>query len=120
MNYHHQPSSKAEFRKAIALNPNNADAHDGLGQLLDATGLLEEGWKEFEIAQELDPHFNRLSDPFYRRGDYDRAIEVEKTLENRFGDALHHYDLSQYYALKGMYKEWIYELNETVILMGFP
>jgi TolB-like protein len=93
--------AEAEFRKAIVLNPNNAEAHDDLGQLLDAVGRLEEGWKEFEVAQELDPRFNHLSDPFYRRGDYDRAIELEQTLEPPSGDFVHHYSLSQYYALAG-------------------
>jgi len=107
------------FRKAIALSPNNAEAHEGLGELLDATGRLEEGWKEFEVAQELDPHFNHLSDPLYRRGDYDRAIDLRRTLEDRSGDAVQHYSLSQYYALKGMYKEWVRELGESLILMGF-
>jgi TolB-like protein/DNA-binding winged helix-turn-helix (wHTH) protein len=112
--------AEAEFRKAIALNPNNANAHDGLGQLLDATGRLEEGWKEFEVAQELDPRFNHLSDPFYRRGEYDRAIELEQTLEGPWGDFVHHYALSQYYALKGTYKEWVQELSRSFILMGSP
>jgi tetratricopeptide (TPR) repeat protein len=108
------------FRNAIALSPNNAQAHEGLGELLDATGRLEEGWKEFEVAQELDPHFNHLSEPLYRRGDYDRAIDLRRTLEDPLGDAFQHYSLSQYYALKGMYKEWARELGETLILMGFP
>ena len=82
------------FQKAIALSPNNAEAHEGLGELLDATGRLEEGWKEFEVAQELDPHFNHLSDPLYRRGDYDRAIDLTRTLEDRSGDAFQRYALS--------------------------
>jgi tetratricopeptide (TPR) repeat protein len=108
------------FRKAVALGPNNAQAHEGLGELLDGTGHLEEGWKEFEVAQELDPQFNHLSDPLYRRGDYDRAIDLRRTLKDPYGDAIQHYGLSQSYALKGMYKEWADELNETLTLMGFP
>ena len=115
--------------KAVTLDPASSEAwaelattkwNERLGNLLDATGRLEGGWKEFEVAQELDPHINHLSGPFYRRGDYDRAIELEQTLGNPDGDAFHHYSLSQYYALKGMYKEWIDELGETAIVMGFP
>jgi TolB-like protein/DNA-binding winged helix-turn-helix (wHTH) protein/tetratricopeptide (TPR) repeat protein len=113
--------AEEDFRRAITLNPNNAFAHDHLGWCLDAMGRLEEGWKEFEIAQELDPNQDHLSDPLYRRGDYDRSIEVlQKTLESRPGDADAHYALSSDYALKGMYKEWVRELGEAFTLMGFP
>jgi len=95
-------------------------AHKHLGDCLDAVGRLEEGWKEFEIAQELDPNRDHLSEPFYRRGDYDRSIElVQKALESRPEDGNLHYDLSEDYALKGMYKEWVRELNQALTLGGF-
>jgi TolB-like protein/DNA-binding winged helix-turn-helix (wHTH) protein len=111
--------AEEEFRKAIALNTNNTDAHDALGNVLDATGRLEEGWREFEIAQALDPKNNHLSDPLYRRGDYDRAIELlQKTLSPE--DAVQRYSLAQNYALKEMYREWVRELGESFILFGFP
>ena len=113
--------AEEEYRRAITLNPNNAFAHDHLGWCLDAMGRLEEGWKEFETAQELDPNQDHLSSPLYRRGDYDRSIEVlQKELESRPGDPDVHYALSSDYALKGMYKEWIRELSRAVSLMGFP
>jgi TolB-like protein/DNA-binding winged helix-turn-helix (wHTH) protein len=54
-----------EYRKAITLNPNYAFAHDQLGDDLDAMGRLEEGWKEHELAQELDPGSDHLSWALY-------------------------------------------------------
>lgn len=43
------------FRKAIALNPNVAEAHLGLGHLLMATGRVGEGLGHMQRARELDP-----------------------------------------------------------------
>jgi len=48
------------YRRAITLNRNNADAHEDLGSLLDDIGRLDEGWKEYQIAQQLDPNHNHI------------------------------------------------------------
>jgi len=113
--------AEEEFRRAIALNPNNAHAREMLGWCLDAMGRLEEGWKEFELAQELDPNEDHLSIPLYRRGDYDRSIELlQKTLESRPEDATMRWWLSFDYAQKGMYKEWVREITRALTLLGFP
>src|SRR5262249_32672006 len=45
--------AEQDYRRALALNPNDAVAHQSLGFLLDARGRLDEGWKEAEIAQQL-------------------------------------------------------------------
>ena len=58
-------------------------------------GRLEEGWKEKEIAQELDPNQDYLSEQLYRQGAYDRSIErLQKVLESRPEDAVKRYFLS--------------------------
>jgi TolB-like protein/DNA-binding winged helix-turn-helix (wHTH) protein len=113
--------AEKEYRMAITLNPNNAFAHDQLGDCLDAMGRLVEGWKEKEIAQQLDPNQDHLSGPLYRRGDYDRSIELlQKWLETRPEDGYAHYFLSWDYAQKGMYREWVEELGQGMALIGFP
>jgi TolB-like protein/DNA-binding winged helix-turn-helix (wHTH) protein len=113
--------AEEEYRRAITLNPNNALAHDSLGDYLDAMGRLEESWKEHEIAQELDPNQDHLSIPLARRGEYDRSIElVQKTLESRPKDATMRWLLAEVYSQKGMYKEWVREFGEAWSLQGFP
>lgn len=110
-----------EFRRAIALNSNNAAAHDLLGDSLDVIGKMDEGWKEHQIAQELDPNQDHLSWALSRRGEYDRAIELLlKLADNHPDDALVHWELAQNYGQKRMYNEWVQELGASATLFGFP
>ena len=46
---------EASFRKAIELNPSNADAHSVYSHLLNILGRQDEAMKHIEIALELDP-----------------------------------------------------------------
>jgi TolB-like protein/DNA-binding winged helix-turn-helix (wHTH) protein/tetratricopeptide (TPR) repeat protein len=113
--------AEQEYRKAITLNPNYALAHDQLGDCLDAMGRLEEGWKEYELAQELDPANDHLSWALYRRGEYDRAIKlIRATLQTRPDDNVFHFLLSETYAQKEMYNEWVKELAQSLKLAGYP
>jgi len=113
--------AEEESRRAIMLNPNNAEAHEMLGGCLESMGRLEEGWKEEEIAQALDPGHDHLSTALYRRGQYDRSIELLlKSLETQPEDASIHYFLSQNYIQKGMYKEWVQEISRALTMVGFP
>ena len=113
--------AEEESRRAIALNPNSASAHDSLGKCLDTIGKLDEGWKEYEIAQELDPNQDHLSCALNIRGQHDRAIELlRKSAERRPDDAVIHYFLAENYARKGLYKEWDQELGQSMTLIGLP
>ncbi len=49
------PACEREYRRAIALNPNYAFAHDQLGLALGFTGRFDEAIAEGERAAELDP-----------------------------------------------------------------
>src|ERR1700740_2850687 len=53
--------AEAEFRQAIFLSPNNAEAHHLLGLLLVTLGRVNEGLQESQIAQQLDPNHNQRS-----------------------------------------------------------
>jgi TolB-like protein/DNA-binding winged helix-turn-helix (wHTH) protein len=44
-----------EFRRAVELSPNSAEAHQGLGDYYATTGRLQEAVHEVERARELDP-----------------------------------------------------------------
>ena len=48
-------SAEMEFRRALELNPNSADAHDGYSGYLTVVGRSEEAVAEIRRARELDP-----------------------------------------------------------------
>jgi serine/threonine protein kinase len=114
------PGAEEELRRAILLNPNNADAHDGLCSFLDAMGRLDESLGECQIAQELDPNKDHLSFTMEYRGQYERAIEILlRSAESRPGDGFLHYFLFRDYALNGLYKESAHELEQSLTLVGY-
>ena len=113
--------AEQDYRRAVALNPNNAKAHDALGGVLDQLGQLEEGWKEFQIAQELDPIQDHLADPLYNRGQFDRAIEIRQKIGLRDpGGFYNHYALAMIYGRKQMFKEFVVEMGAAATLVGMP
>ena len=115
------PGAEQDYRRAIALNANNADAHELLGYLLDEIGRPDEAWKECQIAQQLDPNHDHLGYALQKRHEYDQAIKL--TLAMLGADPNNgtlHYQLYEVYAAKGMYKEAIQQLEDTWTLFGFP
>ena len=56
------PGCEREFRRAIALNPNYAFAHDQFGMALAFTGRFDEAVAEGRRAAELDPLSPQVSD----------------------------------------------------------
>lgn len=112
--------AEADFRRAIVLNPNDAWAHDYLADLLDILGKPDEGWKEFEIAQELDPDQDHIVYALFKRREYDRGIqEILRSLTKDPNDGYAHSKLFELYAAKGLYKEAIGELQQTIKLFGY-
>jgi TolB-like protein/DNA-binding winged helix-turn-helix (wHTH) protein/Tfp pilus assembly protein PilF len=110
-----------DYRRALALNPNNALAHEGLGYIHDEMGRLDEGWKEFQLAQELDPNRDHLAEALYQRGQFDRAIEIRQRIALRDpGEGYNHYAQAMNYAQKGMYKEFVQEMGTSATLYGVP
>jgi serine/threonine protein kinase len=113
--------AEEESRRAISFNPNNAGAHDVLGESLDVRGRFEEGWKEHQIAQALDPNRDHLSLALYNRGRFDQAIaSLQRWVKIRPNDTTTHWFLSQNYQRKGMYKEWTEEVATVVTQEGLP
>ena len=49
------PGSEREFRRALAINPNHADAHFFLSDVLISVGRVDEAQREMQAALDLDP-----------------------------------------------------------------
>lgn len=120
-NFWNWGEAEADLRRAIALNPNNVHAHERLADLLDIFEKRDEAWKEYEIAQELDPDQDHLEYPLHIRHEYDRAIEgVRRALVKDPNNGYLHHQLFENYSAKRMYKEAIEELRQSVTQFGFP
>ena len=112
--------AEQEFRQAVALSPNNAMAHKCLAEFLAPMGRLDEALQEAEVAQELDPGNDNLTNILELRGESDRAIGIlQKSASEHPDDFLVHYSLFRAYAEKGAHKEAVEELVKTFNLVGW-
>jgi tetratricopeptide (TPR) repeat protein len=112
------PAATREFRRAIELNPNFADAHRFYSLLLAATGRRNEGMTEIKRALDLDPHspvfqVNYGIALFYLGHD-DDAIEIwQKLVRTDAEFRLTHGWLRDAFYKKGMYAEAIAEARKS-------
>jgi len=115
------PGTEEDYRKAIELNPSNASAHQELGEYLHEMGRRDEGLKECQIAQQLDPNANHLGEILESRGEFDRSIELTLIMLRKDpNNVVLHYDLYLDYEDKGMYKGAVQHLEQAWALAGFP
>ncbi|MGH9901016.1 MAG: tetratricopeptide repeat protein [Pyrinomonadaceae bacterium] len=74
--------ARREFKRAIDLNPNYANAHDGYSFYLKATGRHEKAVRECREAQKLDPLSTfagvSLGWAYYFARQYDKAVEQNR------------------------------------------
>jgi tetratricopeptide (TPR) repeat protein len=115
--------AEREFKRAIKLNPAYANAHDGYGFYLKATGRHEEAILESKRAQRLDPLSLfagvSLAWAYYFSRQYDGAVkQARKALEMdpRFDFA--HWIIGVAYIQQKRLDEAIAVLNQAVILTG--
>lgn len=77
-------------RRAIDLNPNYPLAHEWLSATLVGTGRFEEGTREIEIAERLDPLSLRpkvlTAWTIYQTRDYERALAKAREIETLDAD----------------------------------
>jgi eukaryotic-like serine/threonine-protein kinase len=83
-----------EFRRAIRLDPNDAEAHVGLAHALILRGRAAEARDAMERAQRLDPFSLQLAVDAslhpYIMGEYDEALEASErvlALDSTYGPA---------------------------------
>jgi TolB-like protein/DNA-binding winged helix-turn-helix (wHTH) protein/tetratricopeptide (TPR) repeat protein len=109
------------FRRAIALNPSSADAHEYFSYFLYDFRRNDEGWKESQIAQQLDPNQDHMVFGLLKLHEYDHGIELALNMlstEPNYGPL--HYALYKMYTAKAMHKEAIQQLQEDWTLIGSP
>jgi len=113
------PRADAELRRAIALNPDYAEAHHLRRKVLMAMNRLEEAEAEEKRAVELDP----FARPYGLGGFYTDTRQYDAAIkELRIRHAARPTDvyivgyLSKAYWLKGMYEESEQELEEALQL----
>ncbi len=118
------PEAEKEFRLAIALNPNYANAHIWYAFFLTVTGRFEEATVQVKRALELDPKSASVSadagiDLYFMR-QYDRAIgQLKATLALDPQFVLAKMPLGGAYVQKKMYPEAIKEFSELLSASSF-
>ena len=115
--------AEEEFRIAIALDPDNATAHQWFGEHLIDMGRFEEAITELERALELEPFsliINVLQgEPFYFTRRFDEAIaRYQKALEFDANFAIGHRNLGQAYLARGLFEEGIQHIQKALDLPG--
>jgi eukaryotic-like serine/threonine-protein kinase len=115
--------AERDYRKIIALDPNNATAHQWYGEFIALQGRADESIAEMRRALELDPLSLIINKQlgtsllFARR--YDESIAQEKKvveMDANFPAA--HRDLGWCYARKGMFDEAVAEFQKASALTG--
>ena len=116
--------AEQEFNRALALNPNDAQAHQWYGNLfLGPLARHREAVAELRRGLDLDPLSpsirTDLGFAYFLAGDYDAAFqEYQSVLASTPNFIPVHYDLMLYYQQRGMQHEAIQELIEDLNLSG--
>ncbi len=98
--------AEEEYQRAIALDPNSAQAHNGYVEILQAEGRTEEAVREAEQAGQLDP-LNLQGGVgwcFYTARQYDQAEKLFRRYSIHIG-------LAGVYIATGRYPQAITELQ---------
>jgi Tfp pilus assembly protein PilF len=115
--------AEREFQVALALNPNNATAHEWYSQHLCVLGKWDQAINEAKLAQSLDPLSpivqENLARPYFYSHRYDEAAMWSKnTLASHPDFPISHLRLGRAYAAKGMYAEAAEQFQRLSDLTG--
>jgi tetratricopeptide (TPR) repeat protein len=118
--------AEAEFKQALALNPNLARTHHGYSYYLVIMQRLDEAVNESERARDLDPfdfYANEwLGQALYHARRYDDALrQLRRTLE-MFPDRGQwlYWEIAYVYEQKGMFAEAFAARQQTLSLDQDP
>ncbi len=115
--------AEREYKRAIELSPNYANAHDGYSFYLKATGQHEAAIQACKRAQELDPLslFATLSLgwAYYFARAYDAALaQTRKVLDMDTNFGFAHWHAGKVYLQQGMWNEAVIALRQALNLVG--
>ena len=117
------PGAESEFKEALRLNPNFAEAHDRYADYLHIIGREEQSRQEAKRAQELDPQGMRELGTLVANGQYDRVIALQRHhLELHPNDGYAYIDptgLIDAYHFAGRNRESVEALQQAWTLFGF-
>lgn len=117
--------AEAEYRQAIALNPNYVPAHYEYSFYLVAMARLDEATREIERARDLDPYdaFTTvwLAQVLYHARRYDDALRVSKRGLEMHPNAERFYsDIADVYEQKKMFAEAFAARQQGLSLVRDP
>ena len=115
--------AETELKKAIASNPNNADAHRFYAVLLTSLGRGDESINEMESARKLDPlslviNALKAQSFFYAERDAEAIEQANKTLEIEPNFWIAHIMLARIYIRQNKFDEAINEAKKAVQFSG--
>jgi len=115
--------AERQFKRAIELNPNDAETHESYGMYLEALGRFDEAISERLLAQKFNPlspfTIADVGYPYYYARKYDEAIAwYRKGLELDPKLSWCHLWIGQAYIQKAMFKEALAEITQAAELSG--
>lgn len=117
--------AEIEYKEAIRLSPNNAEAHYSYGNALVALGRADDALTELRIAQQLDPLSNTIASntawALYIAGRLDEAeAQIRQVLARDPNFARAHLVLGEIYLERGKYDLAIASFQNSRQLAGDP
>ncbi len=117
--------AETEYKEAIRLSPNNAEAHYSYGNALVALGRADDALTELRIAQQLDPLSNTIASntawALYIAGRLDEAeTQIRQVLARDPNFARAHLVLGEIYLERGKYDLAIASFQNSRQLAGDP
>ncbi len=117
--------AESSFRRALELDPSNAEAHLRYSHYLAAVGRLDEAIAEARLAQRSDPlsplAYQTEGRYYHFLGQEDRAVEkYKKSLELDPDFVWGHLFLAFSYRDKGLYDEAWAHRRRAWVLFGVP
>ncbi len=111
-----------EFRRAIELDPNNANAHHWYATYLQAVRRLDESLREIDRAQALDPNSaSILADKgmlLWRAGRREEGLRILRQLEQADPDSLSPHRYLKFACLEmGDYAGYLVEMKREALLL---